>query len=164
MNRPYWVLATLPLVIPINKNGKRPFRINLNQYQAAHHHRQAKAKRNFAQEMDRIYPQGIDPIPFHPPYDFFYILESKIHWFSDLGNAASVLDKYTADYLQDINIIPDDTFDFVSFLRFGFVGLVKDRDPVAMLVVSPLTDPFPRGKMNQIKEQYAWHNQTHSKK
>lgn len=85
----------------------------------------AKAKRSFARAMDERYPNGIPDIPNSVPWRFeYHIFVPRHGWVRDIGNVASILDKFFADYLIDIGAIPDDDFEHIPQMSSIFGGYI----------------------------------------
>lgn len=124
-----WVVST-PLKVLINR--KTPFTINLNQYRNAHHHLLDDAKKDFA---EIVKPRLID-IPKLDQIRMSYILYPRTKILCDVANVCSITDKFFSDCLTAEGKIPDDNYNHVIMVAFGFGEIDKLNPRVDVIIES----------------------------
>lgn len=123
------------LPMRIQSSKKKKTALNLNIYRNLHHRSAHAQKVNFhklASKMLQGMPQ-LGRITLH--YDVCPQTKRRL----DVMNVGSIVDKYFSDCLTEEGIIEDDDYTRISFVSFGFGGLVKDEH-----VLVTITEIEPR--------------------
>lgn len=126
------IILPFTVTIPRKKKEDKVFALNLNVYRNAHHMTLNQSKVLWKDEVKR----ALDKCSFawdapeflHPPFRFTYTAFPASNRKFDLGNVLSIVDKFTADALQEFGIVPDDSYKIIPELVFRF-GCVDKLNP-----------------------------------
>ena len=122
-----WVIKA-PLKVLTSR--KKSFTLNLNQYRNAHHHLLDDAKKDFAE----IMKPRLKGLPSLAHIRISYILCPRTAQLCDVSNICSVVDKFFSDCLTNEGKIPDDNYNHVIMVAYGFGGIDK-HDPRVDIVI-----------------------------
>lgn len=122
-----WVVS-VPVKVMITKN--KAFYLNLNQYRNAHHHTLDKAKKEFAE----IVKPKLSSLPSLTRIRMSYILYPRTLQLCDVSNICSIVDKFFSDCLTTEHIIPDDNYNHVIMVAYGF-GEVDKKNPRVEVII-----------------------------
>jgi len=137
-----------PLTISIN--SKRQFILNLNNYRNAYFRTLNSAKVNYKAFMkDRILDQI--PIPLEKIAIQYKVFKGDRRRF-DVGNVASIHQKYFEDAIVELGRLPDDRHENLPLSFFSFGGISTDR-PRVEITIYDLTMPSDvKRLLDDIKE------------
>jgi len=121
-------MIELPLIARIS--SRKAWILNLNNYRNAHYQTLNKAKAEYSKEVKRIVNEsGLDDFRISESVYLKYTYFAKTKRVVDVANPCSIIDKFTADALTDLNMWPDDCVKYVrgSFYLFGGVDKLRPR-------------------------------------
>lgn len=125
-----WVIPS-PIRVPVTL--KKDFILNLNHYRNAHQFTLHKAK--------VTYEEMVTPLVVHLPkldkVRMSYLLFPKSRQLCDVSNFCSIVDKFFSDTLVSAGILPDDNYEHVIMVAYGFGGIDRDN-PRVDVVIEPL--------------------------
>lgn len=122
-----WVVS-VPYRVLVNR--KTAFVLNLNQYRNAHYHLLDDAKKDFA----KIVKPKLVNIPKLEEVRMSYILFPRTKQLLDVANVCSIVDKFFSDCLVAEQILPDDNYNHVKMVAYGFGGIDKDNPRVDVII------------------------------
>ena len=125
-----WVVS-VPISVMVTK--KKAFSLNLNQYRNANHFTLDKAKKEFADQVK----SKLDNIPSLDKIRISYILYPKSQQLCDVSNICSIVDKFFSDCLTTKGIIPDDNYNHVKMVAYGF-GEVDKLNPRCEVIIESI--------------------------
>lgn len=122
------------IVVPtsVMVTQKKKFYLNLNGYRNAHHHTLDKAKKTFA---EIVKPRLVD-LPSLAQIRISYWLFTGTEQRCDVANVCSIVDKFFSDCLTAEGKIPDDNYDFVPVVAYGWGGVEKGNPRVEVVIES----------------------------
>lgn len=125
--------VSLPTKVRISDNkvkANRYWNINLNQYRNANHFTLNAAKVNFAE----IVAPRLAHIPPMERIRISYWLYTGTKALCDVANVCSIVDKFFCDVLTKEGIIPDDNYNNLIMVAFGFGGIDKSNPRVEAIL------------------------------
>lgn len=131
----------LPLSVWIPRKTKEDklFYLNQNNYRNAHHMTLNRVKELFKEIVEKELlgsEKGIQALP-KGKYQFSYKLFPASNRAIDVMNPGSVIDKFAADALVELGVLPDDNHKIVPEFRFSF-GFVDKDNPRCELEIEPV--------------------------
>lgn len=111
--------------------------MNLNVYRNLHFRSLSAQKNNFA----KIAKKLLQDIPSMGTIGLHYAVCPGTKRRLDIGNVASIIDKYFSDCLTEYGVIEDDNYKYIPFVSSGFGGLAKEEH-----VLVTITEIEPRKK------------------
>lgn len=124
-----WIIE-VPTSVMVTKTKK--FQLNLNQYRNAHHHTLDKAKKEFAE----IVKPKLSVLPVLAKIRISYWLFTGSNQKCDVANVCSIVDKFFSDCLTAAGRIPDDNYDHVPVVAYGWGGVEKGNPRVEVVIES----------------------------
>ena len=122
-----WTILA-PVSVQVSKNKK--FILNLNQYRNAHHHTLDKAKKEFA---EIVKPRLVD-LPVFDKIRISYYLFAGTAQKCDVANVCSIVDKFFSDCLTATGRIPDDNYDHLTMVAYGWGGVDRGNARVEAII------------------------------
>lgn len=122
-----WTILA-PTSVMVTK--KKKFYLNLNQYRNAHHHTLDKAKKEFA---EIVMPRLVD-LPTLARIRISYWLFAGTAQKCDVANVCSIVDKFFSDCLTAAGKIPDDNYDHVPVVAYGWGGVERGNPRVEAVI------------------------------
>lgn len=122
-----WTVIT-PTSVMVTK--KKRFQLNLNQYRNVHHHTLDKAKKEFAE----IVKPRLANLPQFQRVRISYWLFAGTHQKCDVANICSIVDKFFSDCLTAELKLPDDNYDHVPMVAYGWGGVEKGNPRVEVVI------------------------------
>jgi hypothetical protein len=126
----------------IRTSQKKSHALNLNIYRNLHF-RSLSAQKNAFKKIAEKLLQEIPPmgrITLH--YDVCPRTKGRL----DVMNVGSIVDKYFSDALTETGTIPDDDYDHINFVSFGFGGLAVEEH-----VLVTITEIEPRKEIAKMR-------------
>jgi len=125
------IILPLSVVLPRKTKADKVFILNLNIYRNAHYMTLNNAKVAWVEIVKAVLVLTDQTMP-DPPYRFTYTVFPANNRKFDLGNVCSIIDKFTADALQEMGVIQDDSFKYIPEIVFRFCGDDKTNPRVEL--------------------------------
>jgi len=135
------MILLLPLAITIPRKRKADiiYRLNLNTYKTTHYHTLDDAKKAYKGYIQAAFNDTqVTGLNLSPPYRFTYTIFPKTRREIDVANVASIVDKFTADALVEIGVLPGDNSRIIPEIIYR-IGIVDKENPRAELLIESLT-------------------------
>ena len=126
------LILPLEVMIPRKTCEDKRVMLNLNIYRNAHHMTLNQAKVEMKEHVFLAVPKGM-LIPL-PPFRFTYTIFPATGRAFDLGNVASIIQKFTDDALIELGVIKDDNYKIVREVVYRF-GEIDKANPRAELLI-----------------------------
>ena len=129
----------LSIIIPRKTKADKTFQLNMNVYRNSHYMTLNDAKVKFKE----IIACKISLMDFKcgdfplPPWEFIYTVYPGTKRMFDVANICAVIDKFTCDALQELEVIPDDNYKNIGRIVYC-IGLQDKNNPRAELCITSL--------------------------
>ena len=132
------LILPLSITLPRKTKADKVFAINLNIYRNSHHQILNQAKIQYRDLVQSIWHEASPYVvmPLNPPYRFVYTVFPSSGRKFDLGNVCSIIDKFTADSLVEMGVIPDDNYKIIKAVDYRFGYIDKDTPRVELEIFS----------------------------
>ncbi len=127
------IILPLSVNIPRKTKEDKVFILNLNIYRNSHHFTLNAAKIIWKENLRLALYEGNRPAPdkamdnIKPPFHFTYTIYQSSGRAFDVSNVCSIIDKFTADALQEFGIIPNDNYKYIPIITYRFGGVDKEN-------------------------------------
>ena len=131
------IILPLSVTLPRKTKADKVFTLNLNIYRNCHYMtlNQAKVLWKDIVAQSTAGKQIVEPSPFKFVYTVYPATGRKF----DIANVLSIIDKFTADALQEFGFITDDSYKVIPIIVYKFGGVDKEK-PRVELEIYPLND------------------------
>lgn len=127
----------LTVTLPRKKGPGKRFILNLNDYRVTYWRILNDAKQMYVDLVRDSLPIDGGKWLDDPPYIFTYTLFPKDKRLCDVSNACSIIDKFAADALVKLHVIPDDSREIIPIVIYLF-GAVDKQNPRCELRIQSL--------------------------
>ena len=128
MGREY--LISLPLFLEVGTKTKKRYYINLNGYRNWCYRVSNVLKQQYKQEVEEV----ISTLPNMNKISMTYYIYYPNNRVIDLDNIGSISAKFFQDALVSYGKIIDDSYKFITDIKFEFGGVDKDNPRVDVLI------------------------------
>ena len=120
------IILPLSIFIPCKTKEDREFKLNLNIYRNTHHFILNKAKELWKEVVQKALLENARLINgLQPPYHFTYTIYQPSGRSFDVSNVGAIIDKFTADALQEFGLLENDNYKNIPMVTYKFVGIDK---------------------------------------
>lgn len=119
------IILPLSVSIPCKTKDDKVFTLNLNIYRNTNHFVLNKAKELWKDVVKVALSETLRPLI--PPLHFTYTIYQPTGRAFDVSNVCSIIDKFTADALQEFGIIADDSYKYIPIITYKFGGIDKEN-------------------------------------
>jgi len=130
------IILPLSISIPRKTKDDKKFTLNLNIYRNTHHFVLNKAKELWK---DVVRNALNSSETLNPPFHFTYTIYQSSGRAFDVSNVCSIIDKFTADALQEFGVIPNDNYKYIPIITYKYGGIDKEN-PRAELEIKELKE------------------------
>ena len=133
----------IPMYVNVSKKTKTA--LNLNKYRNMHHVSSNNQKKQFKKEM----AEQIKALPKMSKIHIHYIVNPKVKRDFDVGNVASIVDKFFSDALVELGVLPDDNYKHIPSTSQQF-GEFTHGEAHVIAVITDLKPKKERAKPMRI--------------
>lgn len=132
------IILPLSVAIPRKKVPDKVWTLNLNLYRNANFHLLNQAKTAWKDNLRCGLFEGYRPdreknlTQIIPPYHFIYTVFPAARRSFDVSNVCSIVDKFTADALQELGIIENDNYKIIPMVTYRFGQIDKENPRVEL--------------------------------
>ena len=131
----YTFISPIVVTMPRKTMKDKKRYLNLNNYRNWNFIISNNIKRAYTELMTLAYPQKFKQLK-KVKIDYYLYKRNKRH--SDLNNIVTVVDKFFQDYLVKVNVIEDDTTEFVTETHNYYKGLDENKLGYIEIVVTEI--------------------------
>lgn len=135
--------VVIPMYVNVSKKTKAA--LNLNKYRNMHH----QSSNNQKKEFKRLMSPQIKALPKMKKVHIHYIIYPKVKREFDIGNVASIVDKFFSDALVELGILDDDNYKFIPSTSQEF-GEFTQEEPHVIAIISDLKTKLESEKPMRI--------------
>lgn len=132
------IILPLSITIPRKTKDDKKFTLNLNIYRNTHHFTLNTAKALWKDVVG--FALSNQNRPLTPPFHFTYTIYQDSGRAFDVSNVGSIIDKFTADALQEFGVIPNDNYKYIPIITYKWGGIDKEN-PRAELEIREIVGP-----------------------
>ncbi|MEN6433878.1 MAG: hypothetical protein ABFD06_13615 [Smithella sp.] len=124
------IILPFSITIPRKTKDDKIFYLNLNVYRNTHHMTLNQAKVLWKEVV--LKATLWSELDGNAPYIFTYTAFPGSNRKFDLGNVLSIVDKFTADALQEMGIITDDSYKIIPAVSYRFGSVDKENPRIEL--------------------------------
>lgn len=140
------VQIELPLYVDIGGKDKKWY-LNLNVYRNSFYHQLNKAKLKYAKQISTVCTTAILPVIPEGHYivrmSVDYVIYPSTKRKFDLGNVASIVEKFFLDTLQKLELLKNDDYECVFRSTYNIGSVAPNAGYVLAGLTIYLTEPKP---------------------
>lgn len=133
------IALPLSVIIPRKKKADLKWILNLNNYRNTHYHTLDDVKSIYSDIITAAVMHA--EMPKQPPYYFIYTVFPGSARSFDTANVCSIVDKFTADALQELGIIENDNYKIIPKITYQF-GKVDKENPRVELEIKCMLEGY----------------------